>query len=194
MIDNTGFNNTVLNLYFSHPRFDLSRYDFVDNTLVFCQMVGCSIVIGSSNIVAGSSNIVAGSSNIVAGSCNISCIIITPNGGDKLGTQVYLRSKEMGLLHPADIFCDTRTVFLNIAHLVHHLRQVWVVWIRAVFFHQVGFGEFNRQSSWIVYHDMVAEDRNLHTPRAIVKMIGIKYIQLIRNLQISILTYYYHRF
>ena len=74
----------------------------------------------------------------------------------------------MCLLHPADIFCDTRTVFLNIAHLVHHLRQVRVVRIRAVFFHQVGFGEFDRQSARIAHHDTIAENRHLHATSAIV--------------------------
>ena len=32
------------------------------------------------------------------------------------------------------------------------------MWIRAVFFHQVGFGELNRQCSWITYYNTVVID------------------------------------
>ena len=78
----------------------------------------------------------------------------------------------MRLLHTADILCDASAVFLDIAHLVHHFRQVGIMRIRAVLFHQVSFGKFYRQRSRIAHHNTVAEDRNLHTPRAVIVAMG----------------------
>ena len=149
-------------------------------------MVSCNIIIGSSNISLNTSSNINSVSCIVYQfisiniscivssniSCNISSNIITPNGGDKLGAQVYFWSQETGFLHPADIFCYAGTVFLDIAHLVHHFRQVRVVRIGTVFFHQVSFGEFNWQCARIAHHDTVAEDRNLNTPSAVVVAMG----------------------
>ena len=78
----------------------------------------------------------------------------------------------MSFLHLANILGDTCSVFLNIAHLVHHFCQIGVVRIRAMFSHQVGFSQLDRQRSRIAHHNTVTEDGDLHTSFAVVVAMG----------------------
>lgn len=62
----------------------------------------------------------------------------------------------------------------SVASLVASLsRQIVVVRIRAMFSHQVGFSQLDRQRSRIAHHNTVTEDGDLHTSFAVVVAMGL---------------------
>ena len=101
MIHNTCFDDALPQLLFCHSWLDFLFYYSIHDSLVLRQMVSCNTVSGSSNISSNISGTISIDCQIVSTtisctisciiSTNISCIIITSNRGDELGTQVNLR-------------------------------------------------------------------------------------------------------